>query len=166
MSEKRFKLSKYATPSSVSYFCDENGRMLNNEVVKVLNEQQSIIRRDERSIQTMMSNMKKLEEEKVELMEDCACQYKQIQKLESENEDLREINKENQRLHEENVKQCERWRKLYEIKDSEVTARVDTLNRVCNYYLTEVQFKADTDPNKAVKEVINEILNAPIYEEG
>ena len=38
MSEKRFKLSKYVTPSSVSYFCDENGRMLNKEVVKVLNE--------------------------------------------------------------------------------------------------------------------------------
>lgn len=38
MSEKRFKLSKYVTPSSVSYFCDENGKMLNKEVVKVLNE--------------------------------------------------------------------------------------------------------------------------------
>ena len=37
MSEKRFKLSKYVTPSSVSYFCDENGKMLNKEVVKVLN---------------------------------------------------------------------------------------------------------------------------------
>jgi len=38
MNEKRFKLSKYVTPSSVSYFCDENGKMLNKEVVKVLNE--------------------------------------------------------------------------------------------------------------------------------
>ena len=165
MSEKRFKLSKYATPSSVSYFCDENGRMLNKEVVKVLNEQLSIIRRDEISIKTMMSNMKKLEEEKVELMEDCACQYKQIQKLESENDDLREVNKENQLLHEENVKQCEKWKNLYELKDSEVTARVDTLNRVCEYYLSETRFKGDIDPNDAVKEVINEILNAPIYEE-
>ena len=59
------------------------------EVCKKLNEQQSIIRKDEISIKTMMSNMKKLEEEKVELMEDCACQYRQIQKLESENDDLR-----------------------------------------------------------------------------
>ena len=67
MSEKRFKLSKYATPSSVSYFCDENGRMLNKEVVKVLNEQQAIIRRDEMSIKTMMSNMEKLEEENEQL---------------------------------------------------------------------------------------------------
>lgn len=136
-----------------------------SDICNVLNEQHSIIRRDEISIKTMMSNMKKLEEEKVELMEDCACQYKQIQKLESENEDLREVNKENQRLHEENVKQCERWRNLYELKDKQVTARVDTLNRVCNYYLTETRFKGDTDPNEAVKEVINEILNAPIYKE-
>lgn len=43
MSEKLFKLSKYVTPSSVSNFCDENGRMLNKEVVKVLNEQQVTI---------------------------------------------------------------------------------------------------------------------------
>lgn len=135
------------------------------DFMKKVNEQQAIIRRDEMSIKTMMSNMKKLEEEKVELMEDCACQYRQIQKLESENEDLREVNKENQLLHEENVKQCERWKNLYELKDSEVTARVDTLNRVCKYYLSETRFKGDTDPNEAVKEVINEILNAPIYEE-
>lgn len=116
-----------------------------SDICNVLNEQQSIIRRDEISIKTMMSNMKKLEKE---------------------NEDLREVNKENQRLHEENVKQCERWKNLYELKDAEVTARVDALNRVCKYYISETRFKADTDPNKAVKEVINEILNAPIYEEG
>ena len=114
------------------------------EMLEKINEQLSIIRRDEISIKTMMSNMKKLE--KV-------------------NDDLREVNKENQLLHEENMKQCERWKNLYELKDSEVTARVDALNRVCNYYLTETQFKAETDPNDAVKEVINEILNAPIYEE-
>ena len=92
-------------------------------------------------------------------------QEQKIQLLEKVNEDLREVNKENQRLHEENVKQCERWRTLYEIKDKEVTARVNTLNNVCNYYLTRTQFKAETDPNEAVKEVINEILNTPIYEE-
>ena len=85
-----------------------------------------------------------------------------IKELEKVNEDLREVNKENHLLHEENVKQCERWKNLYELKDAEVTARVDALNRVCNYYLTEVQFIADTDPNEAVKEVINKILNTPI----
>jgi len=137
MSEKQFKLSKYATPSSVSYFCDENGRMLNKEVVKVLNEQQSIIHRDEISTKTMMSNMKKLEEE---------------------NEELKEI-------HQKGSKSCEKWKNLYELKDAEVTARVDALNKVCEYYTSEVLFKSDVDPNKAVKEVINEILNTPIYEE-
>lgn len=145
------------------------------EMLEKINEQQSIIHRDEISIKTMMSNMEKLEEENEELKEihqkgSKSCekwkQHKeaQIQQLEKENEDLREVNKENQILHEENVKQCERWKNLYELKDAEVTARVDTLNRVCNYYL-ESQFKADTDPNEAVKEVINEILNATIYEE-
>ena len=84
---------------------------------------------------------------------------KKIKELESENEDLREVNKET-------VKQCERWKNLYELKDAEVTARVDALNKVCEYYTSKVLFKSDVDPNKAVKEVINEILNAPIYEEG
>lgn len=156
MSEKRF--ARWNDHSCKVKDNQENTLLNWEDVVKKLNEQQSIIRRDEMSIKTMMSNMKKLEEEKVELMEDCACQYKQIQKLESENEDLREVNKET-------VKQCERWKNLYELKDAEVTARVDALNKVCEYYTSEVLFKSDVDPNRAVKEVINEILNAPIYEE-
>ena len=170
MSEKRFILAEDSN-GLLSIFDNEDpedepliygARFGTEKLVDLLNEQQSIICRDEISIKTMMSNMEKLEEEKVELMEDCACQYRQIQKLESENEDLREVNKENQRLHEENVKQCERWRKLYEIKDAEVTARVDALNKVCEYYTSEVLFKSDTDPNKAVKEVITEILNTEV----
>ena len=65
MTEKRFRLAyekgieaifedlaKYPYPK----------RMTNKEVERKLNEQQSIIRRDEMSIKTMMSNMKKLEE--------------------------------------------------------------------------------------------------------
>ena len=152
MNEKRFKMLEDSN-GLFSIFDNEDpedepliygARFGTEKIVDLLNEQQSIIRRDEMSIKTMMSNMKKLEEE---------------------NEDLREVNKENQRLHEENVKQCERWRSLYELKDSEVTARVDTLNRVCEYYLSESRFKGDTDPNEAVKEVIKEILNTPIYEE-
>lgn len=66
----------------------------------------------------------------------------------------------------EQEQKIQRWKNLYEIKDAEVTARVDALNKVCEYYTSEVLFKSDVDPNKAVKEVINEILNAPIYEEG
>lgn len=38
MSEKRFKLSRFAIPSELSDFCDENGRMLNSEVVRMLND--------------------------------------------------------------------------------------------------------------------------------
>ena len=91
MKNKRFGYGE----TDLFEWVEDNGEMISTkECVKKLNEQQSIIRRDEMSIKTMMSNMKKLEEEKVELMEDCACQYKQIQKLESENEDLREVNKE------------------------------------------------------------------------
>lgn len=37
----------------------------------------------------LLKEQGELEKEKVELMEDCACQYRQIQKLESENDDLR-----------------------------------------------------------------------------
>ena len=96
MTEKRFtihKESKYKEEWYAYPFCiKEEGEVvletiplsIAEKVRDKLNEQQSIIRRDEMSIKTMMSNMKKLEEEKVELMEDCACQYKQIQKLESE----------------------------------------------------------------------------------
>ena len=117
--------------------------------------------------------IKELEEENEELKEihqkgSKSCekwkQHKeaQIQQLEKENEDLREVNKENQLLHEENVKQCERWKNLYEIKAAEVTARVDALNKVCEYYTSEVLIKSDVDPNKAVKEVINRILNTEV----
>lgn len=60
------------------------------------------------------------------------------------------------------VQKKNRYFRLYELKDAEVTARVDGLNKICNYYLTEAQFKADTDPNQAVKEVINEILNTEV----
>ena len=96
------------------------------EMLEKINEQQAIIRRDEMSIKTMMSNMEKLEKENEELKNDFyllkeihqkgskSCekwkQHKeaQIQQLEKVNEDLREVNKENQLLHEENVKQCDK----------------------------------------------------------
>lgn len=75
-------------------------------------------------------------------------QYEELQRLKEENEQLKQ--------------KIQRWKNLYEIKDAEVTARVDGLNKVCNYYLTEAQFKADTDPNRAVQEVINAILNTEV----
>lgn len=69
MSEKRFKLSKYVTPSSVSYFCDENGKMLNKEVVKVLNEQQATIDKQELRLQQL--------EELLELSENLNKSYRE-----------------------------------------------------------------------------------------
>ena len=38
MSEKRFTLSNFASPSQLSDVCDDGGKMLNSEVVDVLNE--------------------------------------------------------------------------------------------------------------------------------
>ena len=75
-------------------------------------------------------------------------QYEELQRLKKENEQLKQ--------------KIQRWKNLYELKDSEVTARVDALNRVCEYYTSEVLFKSDVDPNKAVREVINEILNTEV----
>jgi len=74
-------------------------------------------------------------------------EYK-VQKFKEENEQLKQ--------------KIQRWKNLYELKDAEVTARVDGLNKVCEYYTSEVLFKSDVDPNKAVKEVINEILNTEV----
>ena len=62
----------------------------------------------------------------------------------------------------EQEQKIQRWKNLYELKDAEVTARVDALNKVCEYYTSEVLFKSDVDPNKAVKEVINRILNTEV----
>ena len=82
-------------------------------------------------------------------------QDRKIRQLNSDYNYLKEVNKET-------VKQCERWKNLYELKDSEVSARVDALNKVCEYYTSEVLFKSDVDPNKAVREVINRILNTEV----
>lgn len=71
---------------------------------------------------------------------------------------MNELYDENEQL----KQKIQRWKNLYEIKDAEVTARVDALNKVCEYYTSEVLFKSDTDPNRAVKEVLNEILNTEV----
>ena len=38
MSEKQFRLSKYVTPTSISYFYNQQGQMLNKEVASMLNK--------------------------------------------------------------------------------------------------------------------------------
>ena len=101
MSDKRFERWN---DHSCKVKDNQEDTLLNwGDVVDLLNEQQDTIGEQKIAIDELITDYKKLEEEKVELMEDCACQYKQIQKLESENEDLREVNKES-------VKQYEWWK--------------------------------------------------------
>lgn len=72
MDEKKFS---YGAVSPNVATIKENGNPLDiGEIVDILNNQDEQIR--------------KLEEEKIELMEDNACQYREIQKWESENEEL------------------------------------------------------------------------------
>lgn len=179
MSEKRFRLAYEKGNEAI--FEDlahpYPKRMTNKEVERKLNEQHSIIRRDEISIKTMMSNMKKLEEENEQLREinkeisddlhNCRLNKNIIrEKLKLWQEVHKEYNiysiKNFEELLNEQEQKIQRWKNLYELKDAEVTARVDSLNKVCNYYLNEVLFKSDVDPNKAVQEVINEILNTEV----
>ena len=65
------------------------------EMLEKINEQLSIIRRDEISIKTMMSNMKKLEEENEQLQ-------RENNKLNNNENDLKEFTLENIQLKEEN----------------------------------------------------------------
>ena len=68
MSEKRFERWN---DHSCKVKDNQEDTLLNwEDVVDKLNEQQSIIRRDEMSIKTMMSNMKKLEEENEKLQKE------------------------------------------------------------------------------------------------
>ena len=81
-----------------------------------------------------------------------------IDLLNSQDEEIKELETKRKLL----VQKKNRYFRLYNSVEAEVKARVDTLNKVCEYYLTEAQFKADTDPNQAVREVINEILNTEV----
>ena len=78
--------------------------------------------------------------------------------LKKQDEEIKELETKRKLL----VQKKNRYFRLYNSMVAEVKARVDTLNKVCEYYLTEAQFKAETDPNEAVKEVIHEILNTEV----
>ena len=78
--------------------------------------------------------------------------------LNKQDEEIKELETKRKLL----VQKKNRYFRLYNSSVAEVKARVDTLNKVCEYYLTEAQFKAETDPNQAVKEVINRILNTEV----
>ena len=120
MNEKRFtihKESKYKEEWYAYPFCiKEDGEIvleriplsIAEKVRDKLNEQQSIIRRDEMSIKTMMSNMEKLEEENEQLrqfinkgrrlsvkelmnnMNENELLKKKIKRLEKDNEELKD----------------------------------------------------------------------------
>ena len=132
MSENRF-ITKGLVEGVPAIWCDDEV-MEQEDVAQLLNEQQATINQ--------------LKEE-LKLEQDFTSRWQKESEM---------LAKENERL----KQKIQRWKTLYEIKDNEVTARVDGLNKICNYYLTEAQFKADTDPNQAVKEVINEILNTEV----
>lgn len=70
MSEKRFTLSNFASPSQLSDVCDDGGKMLNSEVVELLNEQQAIIEyltiekhQADKRFQTIIAELKKENEQ-------------------------------------------------------------------------------------------------------
>ena len=73
MNEKRFSFG--AVSPNVATIKEDDNPLDIGEIVRLLNNQ------DER--------IRQLENEKIELMEDNACQYREIQKWESENEELR-----------------------------------------------------------------------------
>ena len=132
MSENRF-ITKGLVEGVPAIWCDDEV-MEQEDVAQLLNEQQATINQ--------------LKEE-LKLEQDFTSRWQKESEM---------LAKENERL----KQKIQRWKTLYEIKDKEVTARVDALNEVCEYYLTEAQFKADTDPNEAVHEVINRILNTEV----
>ena len=132
MSENRF-ITKGLVEGVPAIWCDDEV-MEQEDVAQLLNEQQATINQ--------------LKEE-LKLEQDFTSRWQKESEM---------LAKENERL----KQKIQRWKTLYEIKDNEVTARVDALNKVCEYYTSEVLFKSDTDPNQAVKEVINEILNTEV----
>ena len=129
-------------------------------LIRLLNEQESTIIKQKEEIKKLKKTERSWRKIHCCNKESDNCgivieQQAKIDRLNSDYKYLKEVNKET-------VKQCERWKNLYELKDAEVTARVDALNEVCEYYTSEVLFKSDVDPNKAVKEVINRILNTEV----
>ena len=69
MSEKRFVCIDIGYGDEW-YITDNGKRLSEREIVDLLNKQQSIIRRDEISINIMMSNMEKLEKENKQLKQE------------------------------------------------------------------------------------------------
>lgn len=62
MSEKQFRITTNPKSNAVAFDEKQKKHYIGIDLEDLLNEQQAMIRRDEMSIKTMMSNMKKLEE--------------------------------------------------------------------------------------------------------
>ena len=104
MTEKQFRLSKYVTPTSTSYFYNQQGQMLNKEVASMLNklydenvqlkekneqlkeENKKLIEEWEFSFRTEMAHHRFAEKE---LQEKIRKKQARIKELEKENEQLR-----------------------------------------------------------------------------
>ena len=67
MKMKKYEIAELSDGERVVWDTETNEHFNFESAVACLNEQQAIIRRDETSIKTMMSNMKKLEEENEQL---------------------------------------------------------------------------------------------------
>ena len=161
MSEKRFKLDYEEDDAIFIVEDDDIVYPIRNDTIKEfelqklvdkLNEQQELIEELQVSDEMGWKRAEHFEKKCPKELHNKKMYIKRlkykVQKFKEENEQLKQ--------------KIQRWKNLYKLKDAEVTARVDGLNKVCEYYLTEAQFKSDTDPNDAVKEVINEILNTEV----
>lgn len=100
MTEKRFERWN---DHSCKVKDNQEDTLLNwEDVVDLLNEQQSIIHKDEISIKTMMSNMEKLEEENKQLKQEHKIAIDEMitdyKNLEKENEQLRQFINKGRRL--------------------------------------------------------------------
>lgn len=102
MNEKQFRKVMGFIQDTTYERGDVIGMMDLTEIEYLLNEQQSIIRKDEISIETMMSNMEKLEEENKQLkqehkvvIDEMITNYKNLEK---ENEQLRQFINKGRRL--------------------------------------------------------------------
>lgn len=95
------------------------------QIVELLNEQQSIIRKDEISIKTMMSNMEKLEKEN--------------ERLNNDFHFLKEI-------HQEGSKNCEKWKQYKEAQIQQLEEENEQLQKdkeILKERLRECRIKMD-----------------------
>ena len=108
MTEKQFRLSKYVTPTSTSYFYNQQGQMLNKEVASMLNklydenvqlkekneqlkeENKKLIEEWEFSFRTEMAHHRFAEKE---LQEKIREKQATISKLQKENIELKKLRK-------------------------------------------------------------------------